>query len=149
VETVSDTASGELLAEAVAVFSYVPQLANTVALVMCTLAEASAAKSPMTQLSVWTAGAVPVMVHVPGPEYAGEIDQETPSPMGNGSLIVTPCAPPGPKFVTVTVKPIALPALTVPASAVFVVVSDGHCTTSEALAWTDGLLVEVSEAVFG
>jgi hypothetical protein len=86
---------------------------------------------------------------VPGPAYAGLIDQLTPLPPGSGSLSVTPVALPGPVFDTMTVKPIASPALTDAASAVLVICSPGHCTVTDACAWTCGLFVACALAVFG
>ena len=49
-------------------------------------------------------------------------------PVGSGSLSVTPVAAPAPEFVTVIVNPIGSPALTVAASATFVIDSDGATT---------------------
>src|SRR5258705_378533 len=46
---------------------------------------------------------------------------------GNGSLSVTLVAVPGPALLTVIVKPMALPAVTVLASAVLVMLRLGHC----------------------
>jgi len=73
-------------------------------------------------------GAEPVMLHEPGPPYAGLIAQLTPDPPGRASLIMTPVAAPWPLLLMVTVKPIGSPALTVAASAVFVIASDGATT---------------------
>src|SRR5207249_6950323 len=74
---------------------------------------------PREQLS--TCG-VPLTEHVPGPEYDGLIDQVMSPPVGRGSSTVTDSASPVfsdafSGFETVTVNPIAMPALTEGASA--------------------------------
>ena len=89
-------------------------------------------------------GALPVIEHA---AFGGLIDQSTPLPPGNGSESVTPFALPAPVLFTVMVKPIGSPALTEPASAVFVMCSAGHCTVVEALACTLGLFVAWALAV--
>jgi len=94
--------------------------------VTCTVALAPAARLPSEQLSVWVGD--PVIEHVPGPLYAGLIDQLTPVPPGNGSPTDTPAAvavPAALLLLTVTVKPIDEPVLTVAASAVLVIESAG------------------------
>src|SRR2546425_215664 len=85
---------------------------------MCTLKLPPAARSVGPQLSVW--GAVGELIeHRLGTVWL-LIDQLTPlpEPAGSGSLTVTPLAVPVPVLLTVTVKPIGSPALTVAASAV-------------------------------
>ena len=66
-----------------------------VGLEMCTVADAPAAMSPKEQLNVFEA-----IEHVPGPAYAGLIDQLMPVPVGNGSERLAALAVPGPGFVT-------------------------------------------------
>ena len=61
------------------------------------------------------------------------MDQLMPGPPGSGSLSVTPVAVPVPvaaELATVTVKPMAVPADTGVASAVFVMVRPGAWTAS-------------------
>src|SRR5262245_6675005 len=109
---------------------------------MWTDAEAPGAMSPNEQPSVCV-GAVPVIEHVPGPVYAGEIDQLMLGPPGSGSDSVTARAMPVPSaslFDTVTVKPIFSPAFTCASSAVLVIASSGFSTTIVAEASTDGAL---------
>src|SRR3954447_13137177 len=121
---VADASTGlVLLAVAVAVFSYVPALAAVVALAMCTETEAPGARSPNEHVSACV-GTTPVIEHVPGPAYAGLIDQLTPLPAGSGSFNITAFAvpvPATPEFFTVTAKPIGSPVLTGVASATFVI----------------------------
>src|SRR6185436_14525332 len=75
------------------------------------------------------------------------------NPAGNASVKETPVALPVPMLLTVTVKPICAPALTVAASAVFSTLMSGHCTVTLALALLLVLslafsLVAEAEAVF-
>src|SRR5215831_5792564 len=107
--------------------------------------------SPKLQASVWL-GAAPVMLQVPGPAYAGLIDQLTPVPPGSGSERVTALAVPVPwaaEFDTVMVKPIGSPALTEVASAVLVIDRSGAITTIVADASTSGWFEADAVAVFG
>src|SRR5262245_32144262 len=143
--------SGWLAADAVAVFGYVPALAAVVLLRMCTDAESPGAMSPKLHESDWL-GAPPVMSHVPGPGYAGSIDQLTPSPCGSGSERVTDRAVPVlplSAFDTVIVKPIGSPVFTGVASAVFVIASSGQSTVVDADAVNSGWFVALTVAVFG
>src|SRR4051794_3128454 len=87
----------------------------------------------MVQLRVCTAGAVPLIEHVPGPAYAGLICQLMPDPVGSVSVRVTPCAVPALVVAfwgleTVTLNPMLLPALTLAASAVLPTVRLGTRT---------------------
>ena len=111
-----------LVAWAVAVFVRAPPVAAVVALITWTLADCVGARLPKVQESTW---GLPEIVHVPGPEYAGLIDQLTPGAEGSGSLRVAPVAVPAPLFVTVTVNPTCSPAFTVALSAVLVTASAG------------------------
>ena len=113
------------------------QLANDVALVMCTVCVAFGAMAPNEHCNVW----LPTAPVIEQPATAGLIDQFTPLPAGSGSLTVTFVAVPAPVFETTIVKPIASPALTDAASAVFVICKPGHCTDVVALACTAGLFV--------
>src|SRR6188472_1577870 len=97
--------------------------------------------SPKLQLSVLAA-----MLHA---ALAGLIDHAMPGPVGSGSLSVTDLATPGPALCTPMVNPMLVPALTVPASAVFVIERLGQFTVIEADAWTDAALVADAVAVFG
>ena len=111
--------TGGLLSDTtVAVLVKVPAVPVAVPLVTCTLAVPLGASVPKLQLSVSFGGA-PSIVQVPGPAYAGLIDQSMPVPLGNGSESLVFTEEPVPPFVTVTVKPIGLPALTGDWSAVF------------------------------
>jgi hypothetical protein len=132
-----------LLALAVAVFAYGPQLAAPVALLTCTDALALDARFPKLQLSV------PLeMEQVPGPPYAGLMLQLTPVPVGSGSLSVAEVAVPAPVLLTASVYPIDDPAATVAASAVFVKFSPGHCTVVVAVDWTELAFPALAVAVF-
>ena len=81
------------------------------------------------------------------------ITQLTPVPAGNGSFSDTFVAVPVvllvPGLVMATVKPIWLPALTVPMSALLATIMFGASTTMVALAFTLGALVDEAVAVFG
>src|SRR5436309_15558244 len=81
------------------------------------------------------------------PATAGLIDHDTPAAVGSVSVMPTLVAVPGPVFFTVTMKPMVWPALTVAASAVFVTVSDGALTVTDADAWTWALLSALATAV--
>jgi hypothetical protein len=134
------------VAWALAVFSYAAQLCALVALVTCTEIDAPGTISPNEQLNVFD-----TIEHVPGPAYAGLIDQLIPVPVGNGSESVTDFATPvpaAPEFDTVIVNPIGSPALTVGASAVFVIARFGHLTVVDALACTLAWLLACALAVF-
>src|SRR4051794_31327614 len=92
-------------------------------------------------------GGLPVIEQVPGPAYAGLIDQSIPVPPGSGSLSVTALAVPGPEFDTVIVKPIGLPALTVDESAVLLIARFGQLTVVDAFAFTLCAFVAAATAV--
>jgi hypothetical protein len=81
-----------LLAPAITLLVYDPQLDEEVALVTCTVAVAPAAKSPTAQFNVWFE-----IEHEPGPAYAGPIVQLMPIPPGSASASVTPMAAPLPE----------------------------------------------------
>jgi len=124
----------------------VAQLANVVGLVTCTLAEAPGARSPKLQLSDWG------LPEIEQAGLAGLTDQLIPLPVGSASESVTALAvlvPAAPLFVTVIVKPMLVPALTLAASATLVIERAGHCTVVEAEAVTGGLFVACAEAAFG
>jgi hypothetical protein len=87
--------------------------------------------------------------HVPGPVYAGLMLQLIPVPAGSVSLNVAEVAAPTPVLLAAIVYPIDDPADTVAASAVFVRLSDGHCTVVVAEDWTEFVLAALSVAVFG
>src|SRR5215510_11867368 len=89
---------------------------------MWTLKLPPAARSVGPQDSDWL-GLVPVIEHRSGLVFDWvSIDQVTPAPepAGSASLTVTPLAVPVPELLTVMVKPMASPALTVLASATLV-----------------------------
>ena len=73
--------------------------------------------------------------------------QLIPVPDGNVSLRVADVAAPAPVLLTARVYPIAAPAATVAASAVFVRFSVGHCTVVVAEACTELLLLALRVAV--
>ena len=79
-----------------------------------------AAMVPNEQLSTWVPTA-PVIAQVPGPAYAGSV-QFTPEPAGSTSVKVAPATAPPALSVTVIVKPIGLPAVTVEDSGTSVIV---------------------------
>ena len=129
------------------------QLANAVALVMCTEALEPGAMSPKLQPSTWLPTG-PVIVQVPGPAYAGLMDQLTPDPAGRLSVRVTLRAvpvPAAPLLDTVTVKPMALPALTVSWSGVLRTETFGQSTVvdAEAVTLPAVWLVALAVAVLG
>jgi hypothetical protein len=99
------------------------------------------ARSPKEQLNV-----LPAMLQF---GLSGLSDQLMPVPVGSGSDNVTPVAVPTPLFLTVIVKPIWSPALTVALSAVLVISRPGQFTVVEADACTCGLLAALALAVFG
>src|SRR5439155_16927569 len=95
------------------VLLYVPHEEPVVGLVMCNCLLCPAARLPIEQVTV------PSESEQLGSD--GETtDQLTPVPVGGVSVTVTPFAATEPLFVTVTTKPICPPALTLAASAVFV-----------------------------
>ena len=136
---------GLFVACALAVFGYVVHGVPTeVGLVTCTEAEPPGARSPSAHVRV------PAWIEqVPGPAYAGLIDQLMPVPVGSGSEIATACAVPAPVLETVIVNPRLLPMLTVDASADLAIVRFGQLTVIDAEAWTEPSFVAVAVAVFG
>src|SRR2546428_442536 len=85
---------------------------------MWTLKLPPADRSVGPQLRTW--GALPAIEHSPGLDWLATTQvTPLPEPAGRLSLTVTPLAVPVPLLLTVTVKPIGSPALTVAASAVF------------------------------
>jgi len=97
-----------LPADTVAELEKNPQLDEVVPLVMCTDAEAPAARLPKLQPS-FCPPAAPVIEHVPDPLYAGLTLQLILVPAGSGSSRATPVAVPVPTvlpLLTVTVYPI-------------------------------------------
>ena len=118
-----------------------PQLANDVALVTWTDADAPEAMSPKLHVSVFD--------EMPQAALAGTIDQLMPAPVGSGSLSVTDVATPGPALCTLIVNPMFCPLLTDDASAVFVIERFGHCTVVDAELWCELLsFTAVTIAVF-
>src|SRR5208282_1645484 len=99
---------------------YVP--AEEVGLCTWRLRLALGLRLPNAQLSTWLPAA-PLMVHDPGPVYAGVIDQFRPVPVGRGSLKEALLAVPAELLAIVMVKPIGLPAVTVAESGVVVTVT--------------------------
>jgi len=69
---------------------------------------------------------VNVLLLIEQPVTAGLIDHETPVPVGSASLSDTLVAVAGPALLTVIVNPIAVPALTLAASAVLRMERLGH-----------------------
>src|SRR5258708_33094636 len=85
---------GLFVAWATAVFMIVPDVWAVVGLVMWTLTDPPGARSPNEQFKVCCAGAMPEIEHVPGPVYAGLIDQLRPGATGSVSERVTLVAVP-------------------------------------------------------
>src|SRR2546428_681780 len=84
---------------------------------MWTLKLPPADRSVGPQPRTW--GALPAIEHSPGLDWLATTQvTPLPEPAGRLSLTVTPLAVPVPLLLTVTVKPIGSPALTVAASAV-------------------------------
>src|SRR5439155_12320716 len=99
----------------------------------CTLADAPLAMSPKEQARTCES-TTPLIAHVPGPAYAGKMLQVTPA--GSGSSRVTFFAVPVPAallLLTVMVKPMSAPALTVPASATLVMPRFGGSTSTHSV----------------
>src|SRR5204863_261716 len=103
------------------------------------------ARSPKVQLSDWL-GLLPESEQS---ALAGLICQVTPAPepAGSGSERVTPAAVPVPWLLTTIVKPMSLPALTEPASAVLVMCSSAGWQVIESCAVGLPSLVEWAVAV--
>src|SRR5476649_325596 len=110
---------------------------------MWTVTEAPGIIVPMVQVRVWE-GAVPVMAQ---PLTGVVMDQLMPVPPGSGSLMTTPVAVPWELLVTVTVKPMLVPAETLGASAVFTMVRATPTTVVGAVEVTVAALVAVAVAV--
>src|SRR5258708_2732117 len=91
---------------------------------MCRLALVLWFSVPNAQFSTWLPCA-PVMLHVPGPAYAGLMVQFAFVPPGNGVFSDTLFATAAALLLTVIVKPIGFPAVTVAASGVVVTVTTG------------------------
>src|SRR5262249_47069858 len=120
--------------------------ATAAGLSTCALADSPGARSPHLQLSVCGLGE---LAH---PARGASDLQLIPLPVGSASESVTALAvpvPAAPLFVTVIVKPMLVPALTLAASATLVIERAGHCTVVEAEAVTGGRLVACPVAVVG
>src|SRR5437899_2715997 len=134
-----------------AVLSYFAQLVEVVAAVTCTVSSAPAARLigwPFSSSS-WLP-ALPVSSNDAKLPFETSISQVTGVPAlppGSLSLSLTPVAVPVPEFLIVTVKPIADPADTLAASAVFSTSTLPHSTSSEAEASGLPSLVVVTLAV--
>src|SRR5580704_8328055 len=115
---------------------------------MCTDTDPEGARLPMVQVRVWD----PAAPEMAQPVTGVVMDHTTPDPAGpggRGSVMTTPVAVPLELLATVTVKPMLVPAETLGASAVLVMVRVTGFTTMVAEADTVGALVEVAVAVFG
>src|SRR6266704_469845 len=89
-----------------------------------------------------------VIAHASGPVvFAASIVQVIPGPVGSASCTRAPDASPAPVLPAVTVKPIDVPALTGPGSAVLVIDRFGHFTCVLASAVSVPVLLAVSVAV--
>src|SRR5439155_1764879 len=123
-----------------AVFGSVPQSVASVAPVTCTVRVAPSARSPKAQ--VRTPAAI---------EQSAESSLQT-IPVGSVSVTVTPEAEPAPLLVTVIRNPIGSPALTVPWSAVLVMLIVAQFTVivavSELSVWSEPSLSAATVAVF-
>jgi len=91
-------------------------------------------------------GGVP-LTDQPGSVLPASMVQLTPVPAGRSSVTLSPVASPAPLLVSVTVKPIGEVAPTLTASAVFVMVTTGQSTVSEAEAEPEPSLAVVKLAV--
>src|SRR5262245_57042271 len=116
---------------------------------MWTLKLPPAARSVGPQDSDWL-GLVPALEHTPF-SYSTlfRSDQVTPAPepAGSASLTVTPLAVPVPELLTVMVKPMASPALTVLASATLVMWMSPELQVMTSLSSSEPSLVVVTNAV--
>jgi hypothetical protein len=134
-----------LAAVSVAEFVWTAQLATVVALVTWIATFAPGAR--LTGEHVNDCGA-PEIEQPAGPEA---IDQLSPAPDGNASVIATPSAVPVPSALpleAVIVNPMVPPADTLGASAVLVSESDGHSTVVDASATIEPALVADNSAMF-
>src|SRR5439155_19931094 len=104
--------------DTVALFSYVPQLSFVVWLVTCTVTPTPEARTDFVHVRVFDA-----MLQVAPPSSATV--QLMPVFVGSGSVSETLFAGPGPLFVTLILKPMSLPALTLAASAVLSMARSG------------------------
>src|SRR5690606_14930157 len=102
-----------------------PQVSAVVGETMWTLALASGARSPKSQVRTPSS-----MSHA---SFAGSIVQSTPSTIGKLSVSPTPYASPSPLLVTVIVKPIWSPADTSASSAIFVTSMSEQLTVAVAV----------------
>ena len=108
-----------------AVLSTVPHVALVVGEVMCTVKCAPESSDAIVQVST-----PPLMPQVAPPSSATV--QDRPASVGSVSVIDTPVAAPAPMFVTLILKPMSVPALTLPASAVLSIAMLAHSTSVEA-----------------
>src|SRR2546425_151144 len=108
-----DVSLPSLLVETLPVLLTVaPQVAAVVGELMCTVAWAPEARSPMLQVST------PVVIEQVAAAVPPLTDQLRPALLGKVSVTVTPWAVPAPVLLTVRVKPMLSPAFTGEASAV-------------------------------
>ena len=103
----------------------VPHVALVVGEVMCTVKCAPESSDAIVQVST-----PPLMPQVAPPSSATV--QDRPASVGSVSVIDTPVAAPAPMFVTLILKPMSVPALTLPASAVLSIAMLAHSTSVEA-----------------
>src|SRR4051812_38658753 len=108
---------------------------------MCTDRDVPGARSPKPQCRA------PAVTSQPA--TAGLTVHTIPVPAGSGSVTSTVLAVPPLLLLSVMVNPMASPALTAGASAVFVITRFGHKTVVLALACTEALLSSDAVAVFG
>src|SRR5215469_4691231 len=108
---------------------------------MCTVWLAPAARSPIVQVRT------PAEIEQVAAAVPPFTVQLVPGLVGNVSFKTTPCARPVPVFVTVSVKPMLLPAPTVPASGVLWIVICAGWQTILASLVPPLSLVEVAVAV--
>ena len=87
------------------------------------------------------------MTDHPGLVVAGSIAQLTPLPPGKLSITLKPVAAPALPLLRTTVNPICKPALTLSASAVWLIEVVAHSTTREAEAVAEELLSAVKLAL--
>ncbi len=140
--TVTEAVAGPALlapAETLALLLTVPQLAVVVGDVTCTVKLEAEARLAFVQVRT------PVATPHVGVPVVPAIVQLSPVFVGSVSVIDTLFALPAPVLLTVTVKPIGDPAVTVAASAVFVIASAGERTALDMI-WLSRFPIDAPSA---
>ena len=138
----SSVSVGALVDFAVAVLSRVVQLSKSVGAVTVTVFDSPAARSPKSQSRVF-----PTIGLAQSPASGPETTQAPETPLGSGSLRVTPVAVPVPVLETVMLNTAFSPALIVPETAVLIAPSPGGRQLTWPSSESLGALAEEAVAV--